>query len=74
MEHRRTYASYLLRMWQVRQVDRLTWRATLQCTATGETRGFPDLESLFCFLREQDQPAAERLLAACDVSNGDASG
>jgi hypothetical protein len=65
MEHRQTYSSYLLRMWQVYQQDHWTWRCQLRCVATGETHGFPDLESLVLFLREQapcppDRPFDER--------------
>jgi len=45
------YHSYLLRLWQ--ETPHAPWRASLQNAATGERRGFSDLESLFTFLRIQ---------------------
>lgn len=48
-EVRRTlYHSYLLRL--ARADDASLWRASLQSTATGETRSFTDLEGLWAFL------------------------
>jgi hypothetical protein len=48
------YHSYLLRLWQ--ETPHAPWRASLQNAATGERRGFSDLESLFTFLRTQTDP------------------
>jgi hypothetical protein len=48
------YHSYLLRLWQ--ETPHAAWRASLQNAATGERRGFSDLESLFTFLRTQTDP------------------
>ena len=48
------YQSYLLRLWQ--ETPHAPWRASLQNAATGERRGFSDLESLFTFLRTQIDP------------------
>jgi hypothetical protein len=47
---RQRYLSYLLRLWQV---SGRTWRASLQSPDGGERVGFPSLEELFEFLREQ---------------------
>lgn len=61
MRPRPGYASYLLQMWQVHEQDHVGWRVLLHCTATGAVRGFPDLESLFLFLRGQDHDLANYL-------------
>jgi len=47
------YLAYMLRLWQVRDHDELTWRASLEDAHTGERRGFASLEMLVAFLREQ---------------------
>lgn len=55
------YHSYLLRLW--RDNANHPWRASLQCTATGEKLAFADLLTLFTFLLEQvavDENADER--------------
>ena len=45
------YHSYLLRLW--RDSANHPWRASLQCTATGEKLAFAELLTLFTFLSEQ---------------------
>jgi hypothetical protein len=45
------YHSYLLRLW--RDNANHPWRASLQCTATGEKLAFADPLTLFTFLVEQ---------------------
>jgi hypothetical protein len=50
---RQRYMSYLLRLWQVGSRSEAVWRASLQSPHTGERRGFPSLEALFAFLRQQ---------------------
>jgi hypothetical protein len=45
------YRAYLLRIWQ--ETPQMPWRASLQCTVTGQRRGFRDLESLFAFLEAE---------------------
>ncbi len=45
-----TYASYLLRLWQVRNHAQLIWVASVQSSATGEERRFPSVEALAEFL------------------------
>jgi hypothetical protein len=47
------YASYLLRFRCVRRDDRRTWIASIQSTATGEVSGFPNLDALVQFLRDE---------------------
>ena len=49
----RGYISYLLRLWQAGSGSERVWRASLQSPHTGERRGFPSLEALFAFLRQQ---------------------
>ena len=44
------YKSYVLRMWMTTQDGQPVWLASLQSTATGQRRGFSDLESLFDYL------------------------
>jgi len=45
-----TYKSYLLRLWTATYDGEPVWLASLQNTATGQRRGFSDLESLFAYL------------------------
>ena len=45
------YHSYLLRLW--RDGTNHPWRASLQCSATGEKLAFADMRTLFAFLVEQ---------------------
>ena len=47
------HLSYLLRLWQIESQGRLVWRASLQEARSGERRGFPDLEALIAYLREE---------------------
>ena len=50
---RRKYRAYLLRLWQARQDETLSWRASLERARTGERKGFANLEALFAYLRKQ---------------------
>jgi len=52
-EGQRRYTSYLVRLWQIESQGQLVWRASLEEARTGERRGFPDIEALFAYLREQ---------------------
>jgi len=53
----RLYRSYLLRLWSNGEVgERGNWRASLESPLTQEERHFPDLESLFAFLRTMAGP------------------
>ena len=45
------YHSYLLRLW--RDGANHPWRASLQCSTTGEKFAFADMLTLFAFLVEQ---------------------
>jgi hypothetical protein len=48
-----SYASYLLRFRRLSGDKGRTWVASIQCTATGELRRFPNLEALVQFLRDE---------------------
>ena len=47
------YLAYMLRLWQVRDNDEMSWRASLEDAHTGARRGFASLQMLVAFLREQ---------------------
>ena len=47
------YLSYLLRLWQVREKEKVVWRASLESAYTRERKGFTNLDDLFEFLRQQ---------------------
>ncbi len=44
------YLAYMLRLWQVRDNEKMIWRASLESPHTGERLGFANLEALFDFL------------------------
>ncbi len=69
MTKRTGYFSYLLRIWQIRDGETCTWRASLERPGTQERRGFATLEDLFDFLRRQAAPAPEQ--AAVGSGGGD---
>ena len=50
---KRTYISYLLRLWWVSEAGQSTWRASLDDPRTGERLGFSSLPELFEFLEKQ---------------------
>jgi hypothetical protein len=52
-EERRSYSSYLLRLWQVEDAGGSVWRASLKSAHSGEQVGFASLQDLFRFLRTQ---------------------
>ncbi len=55
------YRSYLLRLW--RNGPQQSWRASMQCTATGEFHHFASIEHLVDFLQvdlyREEAPAAQ---------------
>ena len=53
------HLSYLLRVWTVDQNGTQIWRASLESPQTGERLGFPDLDTLFAFLRQQTSTTSE---------------
>ena len=53
------HLSYLLRVWTVAQNGAQIWRASLESPRTGERMGFPDLDTLFAFLRRQTSTTSE---------------
>jgi hypothetical protein len=55
MYTKRGYLSFLLRMWSVREADRMQWRVVLKRVDTGEERSFGNLEQLFACLRQLAQ-------------------
>lgn len=56
------YLSFLLRLWKANDGEQ-AWRASLESSQLKGVRGFPDLEALFSFLREQtgDETSPSRL-------------
>jgi hypothetical protein len=50
---RRSYSSYLLRLWQVEDAGGPVWQASLKSAHSGEQVGFASLQDLFRFLRTQ---------------------
>ena len=52
-EERPHHVSYLLRLWQVEDDGRVTWRASLQSADTGERMGFATLVALLSFLEQK---------------------
>ena len=69
MQPNATYASYLLRLRQVRNDGHPTWVASLQSAADGEQRSFPSVEALARFLETE---YGERDIGC--GGNGDAAG
>jgi len=43
----------MLRLWQVRQGEKWSWRASLEGARSGKRAGFTALEELFGFVRER---------------------
>jgi hypothetical protein len=58
-QHR--YRAFLLRLWQERSEGQWIWRASLEDPHSQVRKGFPDLERLYAFLKEQteDPPVEE---------------
>jgi hypothetical protein len=53
------HLSYLLRLWQAGR-GQVNWQASLESPITGKRKGFPDLESVFDFIRVELQQAASQ--------------
>lgn len=47
------YASYLLRIWRMRDDAQPTWVASIQSPATGELRCFSSVGALLAFLQTE---------------------
>lgn len=47
------YLSYLVRLWQVGDDERLVWRAMVENPHTRERLGFTSLEQVVAFLAEE---------------------
>ncbi len=52
-EKSRQYLAYMLRVWSIKDDQKVLWRASLQNAQTSERRGFASLEDLFEYLRSQ---------------------
>ena len=48
-----TYASYLLRLWRMRDDVQPNWVASIQSPATGEQRCFSSVGALLAFLQAE---------------------
>jgi hypothetical protein len=60
-EPQRRYRAFLLRLWQERSEGGWVWRASLEDAHRSTRKGFPDLEHLSAYLKEQteDPPVEE---------------
>jgi hypothetical protein len=52
------YRAFLLRLWQERNGGEWVWRASLEDAHSNVRKGFPDLERLCAFLKEQTEEDA----------------
>ena len=52
-EEKQRYHSFLLRLWQVKENEHTTWRASLESSHTGERWGFAGLDAVCAFLRRR---------------------
>lgn len=50
-QHR--YRAFLLRLWQERSGGQWVWRASLEDPHSHTRKGFPDLDRLAAYLKEQ---------------------
>lgn len=57
------YYACLLRLWRVQGTAPGDWRAALEDVHTGERTGFPNLDTLFTYLRQltNDQTISDRV-------------
>lgn len=67
MEKYVPYRAYLIRIWETRRGGVAGCRAVAVDIATGERKDFPDLESLFTFLRKQGDPHPGESRRAYDI-------
>jgi hypothetical protein len=47
------YVSYLLRLWQAEDNGESVWRASLECSRTGQQWVFANLDDLLAFVKTQ---------------------
>ena len=58
MDQKKTdYQAYLLRLWCTEREGVRVWRASLEPPGTEVRLGFPNLDALFAYLREQTEQA-----------------
>lgn len=53
------YQSYLLRLWLVKDNDKMNWRASLESPQSGAHYNFATLKDLFDFLHQQTSALIE---------------
>ena len=53
MSSEERYISYLLRLWQTKNRDKMVWRASLESPHTGERKSFASLTDLLTFLGQK---------------------
>jgi len=49
-EPHRGYFSYLMRLWQAQDNGEWVWRASLECSQSGQRRFFANLDDLLMFV------------------------
>lgn len=69
-DRRRSYVSYLVRLWRSGQGEKATWHASTECPLTGEQRNFTNLEALWAFLQQQIRDEEEENEAPHDTLEG----
>ena len=47
------YLSYLLRLWETSDGEKVVWRASVERPGTGERQSFADVQTLFEFLQRE---------------------
>jgi len=47
------YLSYLLRLWETSNGERVIWRASLESPGSGQRQGFSSIKSLMAFLEAE---------------------
>ena len=52
-ERHQDYASYLLRLWKMKEQERTVWLASLESALTSERKNFASLAALVQFLQDQ---------------------
>ncbi len=59
MEQKHRYFSFLLRVWLAGNNHQPQWHASLEDTRTGDRKGFPSLEALYTYLKNQTRSDIE---------------
>lgn len=66
------YYACLLRLWRVQGPGPGDWHAALEDAHTGERTGFPNLDTLFAYLRQltNDQTISDRVESSMPEESG----